>query len=105
MFRNIGVATFFLGFFILLISFEAFALAEPKEPQPYGERKFSDDIDEPVPPDEPDMDGFEIQEPSIIEPTEPEIGNFDKDMDPAEPEEINEPALLPTYDKEPEKGE
>lgn len=104
MYKNVGGLIFSICWFIFISGGYAHALAEPKEPKPYGVQNFADDIDEQQPPDEPDMDGFEIEEPSVIEPPEPAIGNFDKDMEPTE-HEINEPAPPASYDKEPQKGE
>lgn len=58
--------------------------AEPKEPLPYQRLAPTEEIDEPVMPDEPNMDNYEIKEPE--EPQEPVPYGFGvADREPAEP--------------------
>lgn len=89
MFKNMAAA---ITAVILLYSSETFAQngIEPKEPVPYQRLTPTEEIDEPVPPDEPSMDNYEIQEPE--EPQEPTPYGFETaDREPKEPTPFSSP--------------
>lgn len=96
-------AAFFSAALIFFCS-ESFALnTEPKEPSPKGALSFPEEIDEQLPPAEPDFDNFEIKEPEFIEPEEPDA--FEKHYDKYDKEpETAEPAEPDAFERHYEKG-